>query len=236
MSQPWRRLMSYRRAAVEILIVSAVLSLLGLAVWGLNFWLTDLARDKTSATEIGRVRDVVGIVQGFVWAFLIVAGGVFAYRKLQLFRDFEPHLTITHEVTHRGIGTQYLHISVTATLRNNSKVQVNVQRGYITLRQISPIDDEDVVQKYAQIFAESDTDDVMDFQWEELDTVVRASNDNPLVIEPSEYHTELGEFVVSDAVKTVLVYSYFYNPQYSGSGRSAHGWTASTVYDIVVEK
>ena len=64
-------------------------------------------------------------------AFLIVA--IFAYRKLQLFRDFEPHLTITQAVTHRPIGTQYVHIAVTATLHNSSKVRVEIADDFLSV-------------------------------------------------------------------------------------------------------
>ena len=72
----------HRRAvAIEVLIVVGVLLLLAGAALGLNYWLTDASRTATSITDISRIRDVVGIVQAFVWAFLIVAGGIFAYRN-----------------------------------------------------------------------------------------------------------------------------------------------------------
>ena len=166
--------------------------------------------------------------------FSDAAGGNFAYRKLELFRDFEPHLTVMHTVSHRRVGQNYLHIAVTATLHNTSKVMVVVKQGYIQLSQISPIDDEIVEQKYAEVFGNPNAGDVRHFRWIELDTMPRASDDDALVIEPGESHTEPGEFIISDEVKTVLVYSYFYNSRRSGGDRSAPGWTASTVYDIIV--
>ena len=231
MSRLWMRLLSYRRAAVEILIVSAVLSLLGLAVWGLNFWLTDLARDKTSATEIGRVRDVVGIVQGFVWAFLIVAGGVFAYRKLQLFRDFEPHLTVTQSVASRAVGTQYVHISIITTLRNSSKVRVEIRNGFFRIQQIQPLDDNHVERLYQQTFNSNES---MAIDWPVLENADRRFGPNELVVEPGESHHEPCEFIIAKEVRTVLVYSYFYNQAHSESSRSAQGWTATTFHDIVL--
>ena len=230
----WRKLQPYRRAAIEILIVAGVLAILAGAVLALNYWLTDASRIATAAADIGRIKDVVGIVQLFAAAVIIVAGGIFAYRKLQWFRDFEPHLAVTHTVSHRRVGQQYLHIAVTATLHNTSRVMVVVKDGYIQLSQISPIDDEIVEQKYAEVFGNPNAGDVRNFRWIELDTMPRASDDDALVIEPGEFHTELGEFIISDEVRTVLVYSYFYNSRHSGGARSAPGWTGSTVYDIVV--
>ena len=105
MRKLWRRLRPFRRAAVDLLIFVGVLAALAVSVWALNFWLTDAVRDKTSPSEISRIREVVGIVQGIAAALLIVVGGIFAYRKLQLFRDFEPHLTITQSVASRSVGT-----------------------------------------------------------------------------------------------------------------------------------
>ena len=76
---------SSRRWIGDGLIVLAVVAALVMAVWRLHAW-----RDV-----FGTVGEAVSIVQVFVTALVIVAGGIFAYRKLQLFRDFEPHLTVT---------------------------------------------------------------------------------------------------------------------------------------------
>ena len=212
----------HRRAvAIEVSIVVGVLLLLAGAAVGLNYWLTDASRTGTSTTDISRIRDVVGIVQAFVWAFLIVAGGIFAYRKLQLFRDFEPHLTITQAVTHRPIGTQYVHIAVTATLHNSSKVKVEIRQGFFRLMQIAPIDDDDVEHLYSQAFDSNDSDGIPDIQWPLLDMLPRASSTNSLVIEPGETHLEPGEFIVSNEVKTVLLYSYYYNSKCFEGSQSA---------------
>ena len=55
-------------------------------------------------TGAGKLKDIAAIIQSSVTAVAIAAGGLFAYYKLQFFRDLEPHLTITHEVSHRLIG------------------------------------------------------------------------------------------------------------------------------------
>ena len=185
--------------------------------------------------DVFPARDAVALLQGLATVAAVALGALFAYRNSLLFRSFEPHLAVTHTVSHRRVGQNYLHIAVTATLHNTSKVMVVVKEGYIQLSQISPIDDETVEQKYAKVFGDPDAGDVRNFRWIELDTMLRASDDDALVIEPGESHTELGEFIVSDEVKTVLVYSYFYNSRHSGGARSAPGWTASTVYDIVAD-
>ena len=92
----------------------------------------------------------------------------------------------------------------------------------------------DVETMYQQVFPDTtDAEVIRDFNWPKLDAIQRASETNPLVIEPGEYHHEPGEFVISDEVETVLFYSYFYNADFRKGSRSAPGWTATTVYDTI---
>ena len=120
----------------------AVVAVLVMTVWGLSAW-----RD-----DFGAVSEAVGIAQVFVTAVVVLAGGIFAYRKLQLFRDFEPHLTVTQSVSGRPVGTQYAHIAVTATLYNSSKVKVEVRESLFRIHQIQPLSDEDVEHRYVEAF------------------------------------------------------------------------------------
>ena len=84
-------------------------------------------------------RDAVALLQGLATVAAVVLGALFAYRKLELFRDFEPHLTVTQSVASRAVGTQYVHISVIATLHNTSKVKVEIRRGFFRIHQYSPL-------------------------------------------------------------------------------------------------
>ena len=217
----------FRRLALDLFVVLVAITVVVSIVFLLNLWLFDPDRAKA---DIERIGDIVGIVQLSAAAVIIVAGGVFAYRKLQLFRDFEPHLTVTQSATHRTVGTQYVHVAVTATLHNSSKVRVEIRESFFRLHQIQPLHDEYVEALYAAAFnSQSHTD----IDWPVLDEAFRRLGPNELIIEPGEYHHEPCEFIVSRDVETVLVYSYFYNPDHFENSRSAQGWTATTVYDIV---
>ena len=79
----------------------------------------------------------------------VCVGGVFAYQRLQMFRTFEPHLTISHNVSHRNIGDSYVHIDVTTTLYNSSKVQVELREGFALLQLVAPVSDEHIEAIYA---------------------------------------------------------------------------------------
>ena len=160
----------------------------------------------------------------------ICVGGIFAYQRLQIFRTFEPHLTISHEISHRQIGDSYVHIDVTATLRNSSKVQVELRQGFFRLQLVSPESDEQIESLYAEVFIDKTSQEI---QWTTLDEFQSEWESGELIVEPGESHPETYEFIVSKNVEAVIIYTYFHNPRFSPSDRSGEGWVATTVYDIV---
>ena len=111
---------------------------------------------------------------------------------------------------------------------------MEIQEAFFRLAQIAPIDDGDVETLYSQSLLDRGGNDISDIQWPVLDILPRASNVAVLTIEPGQTHHEAGEFIISRDVRTVLLYSYFSNPEYFEGSRSAPGWTASTVYDILI--
>ena len=179
-------------------------------------------------TGIGPIKDLAAIFQSAITVIAIVVGGVFAWFKLQAFRDFEPHLTISHEVRHRTIGESYVHIDVTATLHNGSKVKLDFREAFIRLQQISPTSDGEVESLYTSTFVNREYEDLL---WPILYEVPRTWDVNELIVEPGESHQETYEFIVSTLVESVIVYTYYYNPR--GASEAPEGWGAATVYDIV---
>ena len=171
-------------------------------------------------------KDRAGIIQAVVTALAILFGGLLAAVKWEVFRDFEPHLTIAHEVSHRPVGDSYVHIDVTATLHNNSKVKVELREGFFLLQQIAPVSDPEVELLYDAVFVHREYDD---FQWPSLDEVERRWERDECVVEPGEMHQELCEFIVSSGIETVMLYTFFTNSKAS----QPRGWEASTVYDII---
>ena len=204
-----------------VVLVVAVLGLLACVAFLLAFILPN----------VGRAKDISAIIQSSVAAAAIVTGGIFAYYKLQLFRDFKPHLTISHNISHRILSDSYMHIDVTATLHNRSKVQIELQKGFSRLQGVAPVSDEEVESLYAGTFEDMEHDTL---QWPTLDEVDRVWEEGELIVEPGESHAETFEFIVGAYVyDTVLVYSYFYNPEASQDPASTRGWHATAVHDIV---
>ena len=178
--------------------------------------------------SVGRVKDVAAIVQSAVAAVAIVAGGIFAYYKLQLFRDLEPHLTITHEVSHRLVGESYVHLAVTARLHNSSRVKIELREAFFSLQLIAPTTDDEAERLYEEVFVETLTDRP---QWPTLNRIDRNWVRNRPTIEPGEQYQEICEFIVSADVESVMVYTYFHNSM--ASEEAERGWSATTVYDII---
>ena len=196
--------------------LTSILGLLALFAFASYIWLPDT----------GLASDVTRIVQASVTAVAIAAGGVFAGVKLQVFRDFEPHLDVKHEISHRYIGGSYVHIGVTSILRNGSKVKIEILEGIFALQRIEPISDDMIEGLYAQTSNQ-------EMQWPVLEKVERRWGKNDLVIEPGESHRETYEFVISRETTSVLVYTYFHNSKYSPESQRAEGWAATSFYDIV---
>ena len=208
-----RRLM-HRQVQLSALTVIVVLAL----IIGSIMFIPASAKDKAVT------------VQSVVTSAAILLGGFFAVFKLQIFRDFEPHLSISQEVSHRFIGGDYVHIVVTATLNNRSRVKAELLKGFLRVQKILPAADEEVERLYAQVFIDGEYEDL---QWPILDEIRRPGIQKKLVVEPGELHQETCEFIISSEVKSVLVYTYFHNSRYSIGSQAAEGWAATTVYDIV---
>ena len=202
---------------VTAMAVLAVLTILFLAVYLL-------------VPDPARVKDTLGVMQAVVTTLAIVLGGVFAAYKWQIFRESEPHLTISHEVSQRRIGDSYVHIAVTAELRNGSRVQVELLKGIFSLQLLSPTTDELVESLYDQVFEEGTHTTLL---WPIIDEAERDWGKGELIVEPGESHSETFEFIALDDVEAVMIYTYFYNSRYSKGTSAAEGWGASTAHDMI---
>ena len=215
----WARLQQGQVLGVTVLIVGALALLVCLAL------ILDLL-----LAEQGRAKDIASIIQSFAASLAILAGGIYALYKLQVFRTLEPHMTIAHRVSHRRIGDSYVHIDVTASLYNSSKVKLELREGFFLLQQVAPVSDRDVEALYTETFEDRRFDNI---QWPTLEEAAGTWEEGELVVEPGESHAETLEFIVPADVGSVLIYTYFYNHMAARSPGAAEGWAATTVHDII---
>lgn len=185
-----------------------------------------------SPEEFGRLKDIVSIIQSGVTVVAIVAGGIIAAAKLELFRDFEPHLTVSHTINYRPIGDSYVHIDVTATLHNSSRVKVELREGIFRLQEIVPVlDDQELEERLAA--REVISNDPSFVQWPAIGEFSCNWGNYNLVVEPGQVVRETVEFIISKEIKTVVVRSIFHN--LTPSAGSPQGWRTTTVYDMMDE-
>ena len=205
---PWGAL------TVTVIVVIAVLALpiVGHLLWGLTTF-----------------KDVMDIVLPVITSCAILIGGFIAAVKLQLFRDFEPHLSISQEVSHRFSSRSYMHIAVTSTLHNSSKVKVEVLKSFCRVQQILPVTDEEFIRLNDQAFKGPM---YRDFQWPTLQKALRTWKKNAVLIEPGESHQETYEFMIGSEVRSILAYTYIYNSRRRQGSQAVEGWLGTTVYDI----
>ncbi len=177
-----------------------------------------------------RLRDYALFVQGIVAAVAIGAGAYVADRRFQIFRTFQPHLTIAHKVSHRQLSDSYVHIEVTVILKNSSRVHVELRRGLAIIQEVAPISDEEAEAIYS---GGLDNEDDPSYQWRTIARTNRVWGDKELIVEPGEQHAETFEFVIEGwESQTVLLYTYFYNEHRERDTGAGEGWAATTMYDV----
>ena len=164
----------------------------------------------------GELKDAAGIVQAVITAAAIIAGGLIAAYKLQLFRETEPHLTIAHTVSHRPMQNGYVHIAVKAVLRNSSRVVVKLREGRFLLQHIT---------------APAPAGNVLYPQWPVLDEGSFDLDDHEISIEPGQTIQEVLQFIVPDSATAVQIYYFFHDPRFPDD--PLRGWGMTDVYDLI---
>ena len=81
-----------------------------------------------------RLRDYALFVQGVVTTVAIGAGAYVADRRFQIFRTFQPHLTIATELhIDSSVRATYILRSDRMVLHNRSRVKTDLRRGFVSL-------------------------------------------------------------------------------------------------------
>ena len=173
----------------------------------------DRAGDPGSASVAGNIYLWARIAQAVATIIAIVLGGIFAWWRGFIFRHEQPHVTVSHDVTHRQIGHGYVHIEVTATLHNSSRVKVEFRDGLFAVEQLVPIAENMAERLFKEIF---DKDLYESPEWVLLRERRLEWSKDELIVEPGEKATATFEHIVSDAVESVLITTYFYNTRVMG--------------------
>ena len=205
-----------------------------------------------SASVADNVYLWVSIAQGVATIIAIVLGGFFAWRRGFIFRHWQPHVTISHDVTHRQVSPENIHIEITAILHNSSQVKVEFLDGLFTVEQLAPVSDEYVEQLYGKTFVDKERYEAP--EWHCLKEIRLEWEKDKLIAEPGEKVAVTLEYIVPNYVESVLITTYFYNTRVMGkipaeiNPRDAEerkrlrfwrisgprGWTRTTAHDIIL--
>ena len=167
-----------------------------------------------------RVRNWALTSQAVVTMIAVSVGGWFAWRNRHLFRFGQPHLTISHEITHRRVSPGYVQVTVTAILHNTSRVKVEIRDGLFVIQLMAPISDTEAEEIYAKTFRDTLPNRTLidhgALKWETLDDVRLTWNEEELIAEPGESATATFEYIVDSEVESLLITTYFYNSKATG--------------------
>ena len=167
-------------------------------------------------------------------ALAIAAGVSIAWYKLDIFREFEPHLSIEQTIESRRLGNSFRLIVATAILTNNSKVLVKPREGYCRLAQTAPLSDPSVVEMFTNsVRSGTEENGFEQFGWPVLGEVRRTWPEGDIAIEPGECHRETYQFIVDEGTESVVALTAIYNPAYNLDPAShAETWRCYTFHDV----
>ncbi len=192
-----------------------------------------------------------GIAQATFTVIAVILGGIFAWRRGFLFRYGQPHITIAHDITHRPVSDSYVHIEITAILRNTSRVKVEIRDGLFTIQQLAPATDDYVEALYGQAFVGQPI--YKDMKWVLIDDIRLEWEPDALMVEPGQSIAVNLEYIVPRGIQSVTLTTFFCNVRVMGKIDSAvgphdatrkkhlwlwerkgpRGWNHITTYDII---
>ena len=159
---------------------------------------------------------IIDSAESIVTVVAIVIAGIFAWRNGIIFRHRSPHINITHEVSHRAVSEEYIHLAVTLNLDNGSNVKVEFRDALFVLQHLAPMADAEVEDLYYDVPEHQQVEEPFAIQWEKLEEIWCRWDKDDFSVEPGETKAYTIEFVVHSDVASVLITTYMYNSRTMG--------------------
>ena len=147
-----------------------------------------------------------------------------------VYRVFVPHLYIEHEVSHRPIEGNSMHIGVVAILRNTSKVKVRLQVCAAKCQIFKIASVNNTVSNKADCIRFLLISEGRLFKFPEHK--LNESVENEIIINPGQSYREVFYAVIPNDIPSVLIYTNFSYPRFLGGSEHKTGWDGKSFYDI----
>jgi len=172
------------------------------------------------------LKDWTEIAHGGLTCLAIVVGGVWAFFRFVWTREFRPRAEIEHSVLLRKLGQTLTLIRVSVTVRNTGLVLLQWKEGFVWLQQVLPCANVDWLTK--QLDADSRCKSEADWPFVKKKVSLMGCIQE---IEPGEFDTAHADFILSEELNAVLVYSHV-----SNAGKKSVGWNHTTFHDVTCPK
>jgi hypothetical protein len=187
----------------------------------------DLITSGSTFDLLSFTKDIVEIVSSCITALASLVGGWWFLKT----REGQVAADMSHTATHRPIDEHTVLLRVGVTITNRGKVLLRLVSGYVWLQQILPVSME------VRERIEQDPENPMDQDQTEIDwpligerkLPVQSDNKKYRELEPGEAETRYFDFVLSSAIETVAIYSYFKNVTRK---EREFGWEHTSLYDL----
>ena len=168
-------------------------------------------------------------------AAMVLADAMIAAWKFSLFREGQPHLTITQEIHTQPLGQSYRLVAATATLHNTSKVIVRPPAAWCKLDQTAPLNDEEVEYIYTRALESSPGNNRRQYPWWQLDQINRIWSNGELTVEPNERNPITFQFIISGQVTAIGVTTAIIGPEIKAKNPNPPhqlGWMCYTFLEL----
>ena len=166
----------------------------------------------------------------------LLSAALAAAWKFSLFRESDPHLTITQEISADREGEETWIVTVNATLHNTSRVVVRPSRARCQLIQTGPITKEALSAIAQQAKEHPRSDAYLRYSWYLLDQDQRSWPKGNLKVEPNQKTQIAFQFMINAAVTRIGVITAILEEDKSQKNPQPlyeSGWTCYTPYNLL---
>lgn len=184
---------------------------------------------------MGEVPVWVSTTQSLVTTLALIVAGIWSYLLFIRQRQQFPRAEVSHRVSFFDLESNEVLVRITVAVKNVGAVLVRLVEGRVQIQQVRP-----TTLEFIERMATTDdlgAEDRLEFEWPTLGKMDCQWKEEPHEVEPTESDEFHFDFVISQGVRTIQVYSYFRNSKKKRyfpnvwKGREI-GWNHTTIAEV----